>query len=213
MFMGSSEACVAGDDTIEIDTEYGLMLFRRTLAVSLLVVGCLTSINAGERREFPQPEGWVNDFANVITASAKRHLATLCLELDHKTHAQIAIVTIDSLAGAPIDEYAQSLFNKWGIGHKEDNRGILILLSIADRKYRIEVGRGFEPLFPNERIAKIGAEMIPDLKNQDYSKALLRATDGIALIIANERGVTLHPSAQRPIFGVWPAFLRYILRT
>jgi uncharacterized protein len=74
---------------------------------------------------------------------------------------------------------------------KDDNRGILILLSLSDRKSRIEIGRGFEALFPNERVAKIAAEMNPDLRQQHYSQAVLRCTRSLATIVAQERGVKL----------------------
>lgn len=133
----------------------------------------------------------MNDFANVIDASTKDHLSTLCTELDRKAHAQIAVVTIKTLGGASINEYATSLFNRWGVGYKDDNRGIMILLSLSDHKYRIEIGRGFESLFPNDRAARIGAEMIPDLKKQKYSEAVMHSTSEIAAIVAKERGVKL----------------------
>ncbi len=132
-------------------------------------------------------------------AFRRDRLTALCTELDQKTHAQIAVVTIDTLGGDSIDEYATSLFNRWGIGHKDDNRGILILLSLSDRKYRIEIGRGFEALFPNDRVARIGAEMIPDLKKQKYSEAVLHSTGMIASVIAKERGVKLTTVPATPL--------------
>jgi uncharacterized protein len=67
--------------------------------------------------DFPKPKGWVNDFANAIDADKQKRLGALCSEVDEKTHAQIAIVTIDSLGGIPIGDYARLLFNNWGIGH------------------------------------------------------------------------------------------------
>ncbi len=142
--------------------------------------------------DYPEPKGYVNDFGDVIDANSRDHLNALCKELDHKAHAQIAIVTIDTLGGAPLKPYATSLFNKWGIGYKDDNRGILILLALSERKCRIEIGRGFEALLPNQRVAKINAEMAPDLKLRQYSRAILRCTRTLATIAAQERGVTLN---------------------
>ncbi len=167
------------------------MLLRRALTVSLLMLSLFAPSAATAQLERPKPKGWVNDFANVISSKAKKRLTALCVEVDEKTHAQIAVVTIDSTGSTSIDDYATSLFNRWGIGHKGENRGIMIILAISDRKYRIEVGRGFETLFPNERVVGIGAEMVPDLKQQHYSEALLHTTDEIAHIIAKDRGVTL----------------------
>jgi uncharacterized protein len=141
--------------------------------------------------DFPKPQGFVSDFAKVIDADTQKRLTALCSQLDAKTHAQIAVVTVESLGGTPIGDYARLLFNKWGIGHKDDNRGMLILLSMTDRMSNITVGYGFERLFPNDRVARIVAEMNPDLKQRNYSKAVLHSTGKIAKIIAHEKGVTL----------------------
>jgi len=165
---------------------------RRSSVPLLLLIGTAVSLlNSGTKRDFPRPIGYVNDFANVVDVPTKHRLAQLCAEVEKKTNAQIAVVTVQTLAGSPIEDYALHLFNEWGIGHKEDNRGLLILLSMTEHKYRIEVGRGFETLFPNERVAKIGAEMIPDLKVRHYSQALLRCTQTLASIVAEERHTKL----------------------
>jgi uncharacterized protein len=165
---------------------------RRGFAFSLLVLALLARAAAQPPAEIPKPRGYIDDFAKVISAKANQRLATICKEVDQKTHAQIAVVTIDSTAGTPIADYARTLFKQWGIGYKTDNRGMLILLAIKDRQSRIDVGRGFETLFPNDRAAKIAAEMIPDLKQRNYTDAIRRAIQEIAGIIANERGVTLN---------------------
>lgn len=174
------------------------MLVRRSVLISLLLLGLVAPIVAQAQLEFPQPIGWVNDFANIISEKAKQHLTGVCIELDQKTHAQIAVVTVDTIGDTPIGDYAHLLLNKWGIGHKEDNRGMLILLSRADRAYYIAVGRGFESLFPNERVAGIGAKMIPDLRQRDFDKALAQSVDEIASIIANERKAILKTVSPRP---------------
>jgi uncharacterized protein len=167
------------------------MLLRRSLSLSLFIAVFLSPASTKAQLEFPQPKGYVNDFANVIDANAKKRLGALCKEVDEKTHAQIAIVTIDSLEGTPVGDYARLMLNNWGIGHKDDNRGMLILLAITDHMYYISVSHGFEPLFPNNRVAAIGSEMIPSLSQHQYSKAALHCAGKIASIIAHERGVTL----------------------
>lgn len=174
------------------------MLNRKSLFVPLLLLALLSPIAAQQHPEIHKPKGFVNDFANVIPAKTRQRLATICNEVDQKAHAQIAVVTIDSTAGVPIADYARTLFNQWGIGPKGQDRGILILLAIKDRQSRIDVGRGFETLFPNERAAKIIAEMTPDLRQQRYSVALCRSVHEIASIIANDRGVTLNTLVPAP---------------
>jgi uncharacterized protein len=163
-------------------------------SISLLIAltATLTAGGGAATRNYPEPkEGYVNDFADVIDAQSRDRLNALCTELDQKTHAQVAIVTIESLRGSPLEHYATSLFNKWGIGHKDDNRGIPILLALSNHKSRIEIGCGFEALFPNERAAQIVADMVPDLNQRHYSQALLRSARTIATIVAQERGVRL----------------------
>jgi uncharacterized protein len=165
---------------------------RSLISISLLIAFAATTAVGSGTSDYPEPKGYVNDYGNGIDVDTRARLNALCAELDQTTHAQVAIVTIETLHGALLEHYATSLFNKWGIGHKDDNRGILVLLVLSDRKYRIEIGRGFEALFPDERVAKIGAEMVPDLKLRHYSQALLRCTRTLAMIVAQERGVTLH---------------------
>jgi uncharacterized protein len=167
------------------------MFLRRALWLSLLVAAYFSPAAVEAQLEFPKPKGYVNDFANVIDAGAKRRLDALCKEVDEKTHAQIAVVTIDSVEGTPVGDYARLMFNHWGIGYKDDDRGMLILLAITDRTYFISVGRGFEALFPNDRVALIGSDMVPLLRQRHYSKAALLSAGKIAGIIAHERGVTL----------------------
>jgi uncharacterized protein len=167
------------------------MLIRRVLSVTLLLLGLLAPIACKTQHKFLPNQGWVSDFANVIDPDAEKSLTALCGELDQKTDAQIAVVTVESLGGTPIENYAHALFNEWGIGRKDDNRGILILVATADHQWRIQTGRGLETLLPNARVAEIGGRMVPDLRRQQYSTAVLRTAREIARIIAKERGVTL----------------------
>ena len=169
---------------------------RRCSVLVLVFLAAGTTILGGQtKREFPKPTGYVNDFANVVDVPTKNQLVAICAEVDKKTNAQITVVTVQTLAGSPIEDYALHLFNEWGIGHK-DNRGLLILLSTAEHKYRIEVGRGFENLLPNDRVAKIGSEMVPDLKVQHYGPALLGCTRTLAAIAAEEKRVQLQSLSQ-----------------
>ena len=174
------------------------LAMRRWSALVVLFITTATSILVGDgtRRNFPRPIGYVNDFANVIDAKTKKQLDALCTELDQKTNAQIALVTVQTLADSSIEEYALHLFNEWGIGHKDDNRGLLILLAMGERKSRIEVGRGLETLFPNKRVAAIVANMVPDLKVHHYSQAMLTCTKTLASVVAQEKHVQLRSLGQ-----------------
>jgi TonB family protein len=121
-----------------------------------------------------KPNGYINDFAGVIDSRDKSRLDLICKDLDQKTEIQMAIVTIESLEGQPIKNFAADLGNLWGVGHKGGNRGLLILIAVEDRQYRIAVGLGLEPVLTDEEADRLGREMVPMLKNGDYGKALLQ---------------------------------------
>ncbi len=143
-----------------------------------------------------QYSGYVNDFARVIDRESARRLEELCAEVDRKTGAQIAIITIPSLEGESIEDFTNRLAIRWGVGHKGDNRGLMILLAIQDRRSRIEVGYGLEPILPDGLVGSIQREWGPLLRSGNYGGALLQATSQIAEIIARDKGVQLE--YQRP---------------
>ena len=89
-----------------------------------------------------KPQGYVSDFAGVIDASSKERLEAYCGIVERSTGAQIALVTIPTLEGEPIDDVANTIFRAWGVGSKGQNEGILLLLSIRDKRSRLEVGYG-----------------------------------------------------------------------
>jgi TonB family protein len=118
--------------------------------------------------------GYVNDFAGVLDSRDESRLNLICKELDEKAEIQMAIVTIESLEGQPIKDFATDLGTLWGVGHRGTNRGLLILIAVVDRQYRIAVGRGLESVLTDDEADRLGREMVPMLKNGYYGKALLQ---------------------------------------
>jgi uncharacterized protein len=168
-------------------------LFRRVI---LLLVSL--AFAAGVRAQDPKQlkySGYVNDFAGVLSASARNQLTTLCAEVDQKAHAQIAVVTIKSLGGQAVEDYAIDLAQRWGVGPKQSNSGILILFAVDDHKYWTTVGYGLEPILPDGKVGGFGREAVPYLREGNYDAALLLMTRRIADVIAQDRGVTLTTSA------------------
>src|SRR5215467_12475501 len=107
----------------------------------LLCAAALAAVSASaEDIKSIHPEGYVTDLAGVVGTNKKASLEALCTELEQKTGAQLAVVTVRSLDGESVESYAVDLFKQFGIGAKRDNRGVLLLLAPNDRKYRIEVG-------------------------------------------------------------------------
>jgi uncharacterized protein len=145
-----------------------------------------------------KPTNYVNDFAGVLNPNTVARLNSICQQIDEKAHAQIAVVTIKSLDGSDIESYAVALFKQWGIGSKATDRGVLILLAAQDRRYRIEVGYGLEPILPDGKVGGFGREAAPLLKQNDYDGAVALMTMRVADVIAQDAGIQLtgsHPVA------------------
>ena len=156
----------------------------------LLLIFCAGSAPAEQIKNL-KPQGYVNDFAGVLSARAKEKLAALCAEVDRKAGAQIAVVTVSSLGSEPVEQFSLDLATQWGVGPKQQARGVLILLAPNDRKYRVEVGYGLEAILPDGKVGGFGREMVPLLQRNDYGGAVTLLTERIAAVIAADRGVTL----------------------
>lgn len=174
------------------------MSYFRLLRIALLP--CLLVLGAGlagaEDIKSIHPSGYVTDLAGVIAAETKTRLESMSSELELKTGAQMAIVTVGSLEGESVETFAVDLFKQLGIGKKKDNRGVLLLVAPQERKYRIEVGYGLEPVINDARAGDAGRAMVPYLRQNDYSKATEVAAWQLAKYIADDSGVTL--SGQPP---------------
>jgi len=155
---------------------------------------------AGEDIKKIHATGYVTDLAGAIQPDTKARLEALCTELEQKTGAQMAIVTVHSLEGQSIENYAVDLYKQLGAGSKKDNRGVLLLVSPDERKYRIEVGYGLEPVINDARAGDTGRAMVPLLRSGDFSSAIEVAAWQLAKYIADDRGVTL--SGQPPVHQV-----------
>src|ERR1700739_4079814 len=119
--------------------------FHIFLFVSLCLLLLLAALPAiAENPKDIHPSGYVTDLAGVIDSDTKARLEALCREVETKTGAQIAIVTVRSLNNESVEEYAVDLYKQLGVGGKSDNRGVLLLVAPEEHKYRTEVGYGLE---------------------------------------------------------------------
>jgi uncharacterized protein len=165
----------------------------RWLAVVLLIFAPSVVLTAESVSTLPAPTGYVNDFAGVLSPSTKASLENLCTQVDRQAHAQIAIVTIKTLDNdESIEEFATALEDKWKVGPKGTDRGVLMLVVLNPRKYRIEVGYGLEGILNDAKVGDIGRAMVPSLSQGDYNTAIPLGVRQIAQIIATDAGVTLN---------------------
>ncbi len=173
------------------------MLCRPLRLLGLTALLLCAYFCAAEPIKSLKPTGYVNDFANALTPETKAKLEQLATELDQQAQAQLAVVTVKSLDGDDIDDYAVSLFKEWGIGGKKSDRGVLILAAVNDRKYRTEVGYGLEPILPDGKVGGFGREAVPYFKSGDYSSAVMLMASRVAQTIAEDAHITL-AGAQAP---------------
>lgn len=163
----------------------------RAIGLTALLLVLLTGLLFSEPISQLKPTGYVNDFAHVIDADTAAKITNIAQQIDQKAHAQIALVTINSLDGNDIESYAVDLYKKWGIGYKGTDRGVLILYAIKDHRARIEVGYGLEPILPDGKVGGFQREAIPLMQAGKYSNALFLVTGRVADVIANDAGVQL----------------------
>lgn len=187
---------------------------RRLLAIPLLVLLVVPAfgVQVDALLERLSPSGYVNDYAGVMGPQVGP-LEALLRELNQKTGAEVAVVTVDSLEGGDINDFATRLFERWGIGSAEEDDGVLIVAAIQDRRVWIEVGYGLEGLIPDGRAGRILDEsVIPYFAGADYGSGLTAGAVSIATIIAENAGVELTgaptpqagpPASQRnPLGGI-----------
>ena len=170
---------------------------ERLLAVLVLLLACSSLLRAERVQDLPKPTNYVNDFAGVLSPETLASLNSLCAQVDRQAHAQIAVVTIKSLDGEPIENFATALEDKWKVGKKGTDRGLLLIFATTDRKYRIEVGYGLEGILPDGRVGDIGRAMVPYLRQNNFDAAVTLAVQQIAGVIAADAGVTLTAQPRR----------------
>jgi uncharacterized protein len=163
----------------------------------------------------PQPSGWVNDYANILTLDEKMQLNTLIDSIEKNTTAEIAIVTVNSLEGKPVEEVALNYMTEWGVGKEKNDNGIVILVSPAERLYRIEVGYGAEGVITDSRAGRIGREKLAlYFKEKRYGEGLYLAVEEIGGLLKNDPSVVAEYSPRKEFFNAlapWIFFLGFFI--
>ncbi len=135
----------------------------------------------------PNPPQLVNDFAGVLNPSDRQALEQKLEAYNDSTSTQFTIVLIRSYDGDEAGNYTFNLANKWGIGQKGKNNGLLITVAIDDRKYFIATGYGLEGSIPDAIAKRVGENYLkPNFRANDYYKGLDEATTYLASLPAGE---------------------------
>jgi len=142
--------------------------------------------------EFPKHTGLINDFAGVIPQSEKQKMNILATEVLQKTGTSVVVVTMPTVGDSDVVIYTNELYQAWGIGKKGEDKGVLILLAVKERRIRIETGYGVEGILPDGRVGEIlDKYAVPLLKKGAYGKGLYNALAAISVVIAKDANVDL----------------------
>ena len=144
----------------------------------------------------PEPTNnfFVNDFVDIIDSSDETEIMNIGADLYEQTTSQVVVVTIDSLDGYDVDEYALELGREWGVGSEDGDNGVVILLALTDRQISIQVGYGLEGCLNDGKVGRIlDNYAIPYLSNNDYSTGLIEAYKAVVNVICEEYGIELNP--------------------
>ena len=196
------------------------MKLKRLFWVFLIVISLpVFALDSQGADKFPKPVGAINDFAGVIPAKYKQPMESVAREVLQKTGAAVVVVTLKDIEGDDPAGYANRLYEAWGIGGKESDKGVLIFLSLKERRVRIEVGYGLEGALTDGMSGEIlDKYVVPLLRKGDYGGGLFNALMAVSSIAAKDAGVSLTaiPAKQRgqkepPKMNLFPMIIFFII--
>lgn len=168
-----------------------IFLLFTLFVISIMPVFSLESMNFRS--------GYISDNAKIITPEDYEQITNIIKELQEKTTADIAVVTVNSLQGQSVEDTAVEIGRKFKVGAKDKNNGVVILVAPNERKARLEVGMGLESDITNSKADTImNADMVPYFSKGDYSKGIHKGVASTATLIAESYGTTLTSTASAP---------------
>ncbi len=147
-------------------------------------------------KDLPRPTDYVSDDAHVLSSAVIARLGQICGAVDRQTHAQIAVVTVQNTGDEPIADYAVQLEDAWKVGAKGTDRGVILLVSIQDRKLFISTGYGLEGVITDEKAGIITRQMEQYLRVSRNDEGVTLGTEQLASLIAQDAGVQLRIARQ-----------------
>ena len=164
--------------------------FVRRLSLGVALALALSFGAAGafaQEIAFPRLGARVVDEANLLDAAARADLEAKLAALEEKTSDQLVVVTVRSLGGRAIEDYGYRLGRSWGIGQKDKNNGVLLIVAPNERKVRIEVGYGLEGALP-DAIASVIIQnaILPRFRANDYPGGIARGVDDIIKVLSGD---------------------------
>ena len=171
---------------------------RKTFKIAGYILGAVLfhatlcgAASQGELVSIPErPSGYVNDYAGLIQPGEEAAINAFAAELNKKTTAQVAVVTVGTTSPETAHSFSVRLFDKWKIGQKGKDNGVLILVAVNDRQAWITTGYGMEGAIPDAVANKIVRDvMAPSFKKGKYSEGILNGSVAVISLMAKEYGV------------------------
>lgn len=126
----------------------------------------------------PTSNFYVNDYANILSSETEEYILDRSIALNRVDGTQLVVVTVPNLEGNSLEDYANRLFNSWGIGDKKKNNGLLLLLALEEREFRVEVGDGLEGILPDGKTGRFQDQyIIPYLRNNNWDEGIKNGYD------------------------------------
>lgn len=145
----------------------------KKIVLIIATVLCMCSVAFAEVPDKPTHDIYVVDNANMLDNSTKSDILNKGKELEENTGAQFVVVTINSLDGQDIESYSNDLFNSWGIGNKDNNNGVLLVVAKNDHKYRLEIGSGLEGTLTDSLCYDLlSRDIKPKFKDSKYNEGV-----------------------------------------
>ncbi len=171
------------------------------LAVLAFLLLLSSAAGASTPKPPAMPRDYVVDLAGILKPNVSQKLNAMLQELERKTTAQVLVLTVQSLDGQSLEEFSVETKEQWKLGQKGKDNGVLIVVAVQDRKYRLEVGYGLEGILPDSTVGSIGRQyFVPYFRQGDYGTGLYAGTLAVANIIAHDAGVEIAdmPRMARP---------------
>ncbi|WP_446007723.1 TPM domain-containing protein [Candidatus Electrothrix sp.] len=164
-----------------------------SLLALLLIILAVLPVSA---RTIPEFKGYVNDYANMISGPVKAKLEQTLKSFERTDSTQIAVLTIDSLEGDPLEDFSIRVAEKWGVGQKGKDNGVLLLVAKNERRVRLEVGYGLEGVLTDLLSGRIIDDVItPRFKSGQFDQGF---EGGVEAVIQATRGeFKAEPSSSR----------------
>lgn len=211
---GNAKTSPAGEFTRNDDMQW----IMRLSAALLLAAGLMAPVKLHAAKIPLKPQGYVSDFANMISPAARQQIEQLAIQLEREQRTELAVVTVSSIGDRAVQDYATDLFGQWGIGKKGVDNGLLLLVAKDERQMWIEVGYGLEDKVPDATASEIYRVIRDRFKQGDYDGGMITGVQMLASAVGGtlqvpppRRSGTRRSRGGGSGLGIWALFGIFIL--